>query len=136
MGQPRGDVTLVQPSGDALTHPSPSSPEGLNRRLRASVDERINHDESRQQITQTRSGVRVLFHGRLAELIGPELETDAPPGCSVAQLRDRLIAAHPQAERTLRSKRALACVGDVLVDDDYVVRGADTVEFLPPVSGG
>ena len=80
--------------------------------------------------------MKVLFYGRLAETIGPELEIDAPPGCSVGQLRDRLIAEHPQAEQPLRSRRALACVGDALVRDTYVLNPADRVEFLPPVSGG
>jgi molybdopterin synthase sulfur carrier subunit len=80
--------------------------------------------------------VRVLFYGRLAETIGPELEIDAPTGCSVAELRDRIVAEHPQAEQPLRSRRALACVGDALVRDTYVLRTADRLEFLPPVSGG
>lgn len=80
--------------------------------------------------------MRVLFYGRLAEAIAPELEVDAPPGCSVGQLRDRLAAAHPSAEQTLRSRRARACVGAVMVHDDHVVGPTETVEFLPPVSGG
>jgi molybdopterin synthase sulfur carrier subunit len=80
--------------------------------------------------------LKVLFYGRLAETIGPELEIDAPAGCSVAELRDRLIAEHPQAEQPLRARRALACVGDALVRDSYVLKSADSVEFLPPVSGG
>ena len=61
--------------------------------------------------------MRVLFYGRLAETIGPELEIDSPPGGSVAELREKLIAEHPQAEQPLRSKRARACVGDALVPD-------------------
>ena len=80
--------------------------------------------------------MKVLFYGRLAETIGPALEIDAPAGCSVAELRDRLIAEHPQAEQPLRARRALACVGDALVRDSYVLKSADSVEFLPPVSGG
>ena len=80
--------------------------------------------------------MRVLFYGRLAETIGPELEVEAPPGCSIAELRDRLIAEHPEAEQPLRSKRALTCVGDALVRDNYIVGAADSVGFMPPVSGG
>ena len=80
--------------------------------------------------------MKVLFYGRLAETIGHELDIDAPAGCSVADLRDRLIAEHPHAEQPLRSKRALACVGNALVRDTYVLQAADRVEFLPPVSGG
>lgn len=80
--------------------------------------------------------MKVLFYGRLAETIGPDLEVDVPAGCSIAQLREELIAEHPEAEQSLRSKRARACVGDTLVHDDYVLQAVDRVEFLPPVSGG
>jgi molybdopterin converting factor small subunit len=80
--------------------------------------------------------VKVAFYGRLAEAVGSELEIQAPPGCSIAELRTRLIAEHPQAEEALREKRARACVGDALVHDSYVLSAADRVEFLPPVSGG
>jgi molybdopterin converting factor small subunit len=80
--------------------------------------------------------VKVLLHGRLAEAIGPELEIETAPGCSVAQLRERLIAEHPGAEQPLRSTRARACIGDMLVDDHHVVQAGERIEFLPPVSGG
>ena len=80
--------------------------------------------------------MRVLFYGRLSDTIGRELQIEAPGGCSIEQLRERLIAAHPEAEQPLRSRRTRACVGDGLVHDTYILRAADTVEFLPPVSGG
>lgn len=80
--------------------------------------------------------MKLLFYGRLAEAIGRELEVSAPPGCSVAELRDRIAADYPQAENVLRSKRARTCVGDRLVTDDYGLEPGDTLEFLPPVSGG
>lgn len=80
--------------------------------------------------------MKVLFYGRLADAIEPELELDNSVGCSVADLRDRLIVDHPGAGQSLRDKRARACVGDTLVDDSYRLSAGDTVEFLPPVSGG
>jgi molybdopterin converting factor small subunit len=80
--------------------------------------------------------VKVAFYGCLAEAVGPELEIEALPGWSVAELRNKLIAEHPQAEEALRNKRARACVGDALVHDSYVLSASDRVEFLPPVSGG
>ena len=76
----------------------------------------------------------MLFYGRLAETIGSELEV--PGGCSVAELREKLIFDHPAAEQTLRSSRSRACVGDTLVPDDFAIGADTTVEFLPPVSGG
>jgi molybdopterin converting factor small subunit len=80
--------------------------------------------------------VKVLFYGRLAEAIGPELEVDVLAGCSIAELRGKLIAEHPEIEEVLRSRRARACVRQAVVNDDYRLVGGDTLEFLPPVSGG
>lgn len=80
--------------------------------------------------------MKVLFHGRLAEAIGRAIDVDAETGCSVAELRDRLVAEHPAIEQTLRSRYARALIGDRLVHDDHVLSAGETVEFLPPVSGG
>lgn len=80
--------------------------------------------------------MKVLFYGRLAEAIGPELEVGASPGSSVADVRERLAAEHPDAAGVLRSKRALSFVGERLVRDNYRLAAGDTLEFLPPVSGG
>lgn len=80
--------------------------------------------------------MKVLFYGRLAEMIGPELELDAIPGSSVSELRKRLVADHPNAGEVLRNRRSRACVSGALVWEDYVPEVADTVEFLSPVSGG
>lgn len=80
--------------------------------------------------------MRLLFYGRLADAIGPELELEAPVGSSVAELRDRLATDYPHAEDVLRGKRTRACVGDTLVPDDYRLASGETLEFLPPLSGG
>ena len=80
--------------------------------------------------------MKVLFYGRLAEAIGPELEMGATRGCSVASVRDSLIASHPEIESMLRKRRALTFIGGQLVRDDHLLTGDDTLEFLPPVSGG
>ena len=76
------------------------------------VDGSVRHRKSRLPELQARCDLKVLFYGRLAEAIGSELEIHAPPGCSVAELRERLIAEHPRAEQPLRARRALTCVGD------------------------
>ena len=80
--------------------------------------------------------MKVLLYGRLAEAIGAEAEIDASPGCSVASVRERLIADHPKVESLLRASRALTFIGDRLVRDDHLVAEGETLEFLPPVSGG
>lgn len=80
--------------------------------------------------------MKVLFYGRLADVIGHELELEVASRCSIAHVRGRIIADHPDAEDALTNKRARVCVGDLLVDDDYVVGATDRVEFLAPLSGG
>ena len=80
--------------------------------------------------------MKVLLYGRLAEAIGPETDVGTSPGCSVATVRERLIADHPEAESLLRAKRALTFIGDRLVRDDDLLADGDMLEFLPPVSGG
>lgn len=80
--------------------------------------------------------VKVVFYGRLADAFGPEMEIDASPGWSVADLRDKLIAAYPEAGEALRNKRVRACVGDALVRESFVLGADERIEFLPPVSGG
>lgn len=79
--------------------------------------------------------MKIIFYGRLAEAIGHEVELDAPDGCTVAELRERLAAEHPEAADRLASRRARACIDDTLVGEDAVVAGRP-LEFLPPVSGG
>lgn len=80
--------------------------------------------------------MKVLFYGRLAEAIGSELELEAPSDASVAEVRDRLCVLYPQVSGTLRNRRTRACIGDRLVGDEHRPAAADTLEFLPPVSGG
>ena len=80
--------------------------------------------------------MRILFYGRLSEAIAPKLDVEAPTGCSIADLRDRLAKEHPGAAACLGGHRVLACVDGAMVGDHYVVADGDEVEFLPPVSGG
>lgn len=80
--------------------------------------------------------MKVLFYGRLAESIASQVEVNVLPGGTVAKLREQLIAAYPQAQDVLRSRRSRACIRDTLVNDDHVLEAAEMVEFLPPVSGG
>jgi molybdopterin converting factor small subunit len=77
-----------------------------------------------------------MFYGRLADALGPELDLDAPSGCSVGELRSRIAAEHPDAAEAVGNKRVRACIGDTIVLDDRVVAPGERVEFLPPVSGG
>ena len=54
--------------------------------------------------------MKLLFYGRLAEAIGPELEVVVSPGSSVGDVRERLAVEHPDAAGVLRNGRALSFV--------------------------
>jgi molybdopterin converting factor small subunit len=80
--------------------------------------------------------MKIILHGRLADAIGPQVDLQAEPGSSVAEVRRLLAAEHPVVAATLASSRSVACVGGALVRDDHLIAPGDRVEFLPPVSGG
>ncbi|HEX6783485.1 MAG TPA: MoaD/ThiS family protein [Sphingomicrobium sp.] len=77
--------------------------------------------------------LKVVFYGRLTDLIGREVGLDAAD-CSVAEIRRHLAANHPAAAEALARSRAL--IGSAVVEDDRRVGAEEELEFLPPVSGG
>lgn len=80
--------------------------------------------------------MKIVCYGKLRDTLGEESELAAEPAESVADLRDRLARLHPYAAAALLSPRTRACVDDMIVGEDFVVSDHDTVEFLPPLSGG
>lgn len=80
--------------------------------------------------------MRILFYGRLADLLGREVDLDAEAGSSIAHVRRRLASEYPGSGADLMGRRVVACVGGSVVRDDYVIGDQDEIEFLPPVSGG
>jgi molybdopterin converting factor small subunit len=82
-----------------------------------------------------RHRVKVVFYGRLADVIAPELDIAAPTP-SIAELRHRIETDFPRAAEILRNGHVRAVVADCVVADDFPVLNAPCVEFLSPVSGG
>ncbi len=79
----------------------------------------------------------IRFFGSLGERIGRSVAFDLPPpGCTIAHLRERLAALHPAAASELMRPATRACVGDLVVGEDHLVRPRDEIAFLPPLSGG
>lgn len=80
--------------------------------------------------------MKVTFYGKLASMLGHELELAVETPCTVARLRSRIVDAYPEAAQSLDDRRVKACIGSRLVADDHPLAPADEVEFLAPVSGG
>lgn len=80
--------------------------------------------------------MRILLYGKLADARGPELELPSQSACSIAELRERIVAKYPNAPQAIRSRSVRACIDDAIVAEDYVVGPDEQVEFFPPVSGG
>lgn len=78
--------------------------------------------------------MQVLFYGDIAQRLGRELAL--APAATVGALREALATAHPAHAADLRSPRLRAFVGDRPAADELPLAQTDTVEFLPPVSGG
>lgn len=76
----------------------------------------------------------MLLYGLLAEGIGREIAVEAVPRWSIGDLRNEIAVRHPAIADALARSRA--CIGDVMVSDDRIASVDETVEFLPPVSGG
>ena len=77
--------------------------------------------------------MRIRFYGRLGDAIAPEIEL-AAAGCTVGEVRRRLVTDHAADARSLNASRAL--IAGCVVGDDQRVGEAEELEFLPPVSGG
>ena len=78
--------------------------------------------------------MRIRLYGKLADAIGQQIDLDAPEGCSVGEVRQRLQADYPEAAPGFATSRAV--VADELVEDSRSTAGFETIEFLPLVSGG
>ena len=71
----------------------------------------------------------------LAEALGVKAVTlELPPGATVRTAWDRLVQAHPQAERF--QSRVLVAVNLCYATWQTPLGNGDEVAFLPPVSGG
>ena len=86
-------------------------------------------------IKYCRMQVRVLFFGRLKEIVGRSEEVaELSDGARVEDLFRHYGQQYPELERFRGS--VAASVNQVLADWPAPLRSGDEVAFLPPVSGG
>ena len=81
--------------------------------------------------------VRVLFLGKLAELLGRQRSVAIPAaGCALGALRRRLCEGDEQAKEALMRSDVRAALDQVIMPDTAWVRPGCEVAFLPIFSGG
>ena len=85
-------------------------------------------------MANTTTPLSILAFGATRDMVGgPKCTIYIEEGCTVAQLREQLYTAYPDL-RKLRS--LLIAVNEEYGDEDLIVRPADEVALIPPVSGG
>lgn len=80
--------------------------------------------------------MKVTFYGKLASVLGRELDLAIDAPCTVADLRSAIAGMFPDAASALGDGRVRAFLASSLVTDTHLLAASDAVEFLPPVSGG
>ena len=78
----------------------------------------------------------IRSYGKLADLLGAERSVEISGPCTFADLRAKLAAECPEAAEVLANRRVIACVGDEMVSDEYLIARDAEIELLSPVSGG
>ncbi|MDP9424356.1 MAG: MoaD/ThiS family protein [Pseudomonadota bacterium] len=81
--------------------------------------------------------MQIHFYGRISDRLGRSIEIDVPASIStVADLRSLLAKTFPDHAGEIVSPTLRPCVRDEIVGEAHDIRGADSVEFFPPLSGG
>lgn len=81
--------------------------------------------------------VKLRFFAGLREQLGATGELQLPPGSTVGQARDALLAhGEPQASALARGRAVRAARNQALCGEDVVLADGDELAFFPPVTGG
>lgn len=80
---------------------------------------------------------RVLFFGRLGEILGRSRTFDLPSAeRTIADLRQILLDLDEDLAGLLGDRCVRACVDGVIATEDAVVLTGQELAFIPPLSGG
>jgi sulfur-carrier protein len=81
--------------------------------------------------------IQVRYFASLREALGPSQAIEMPPGSTVGQLRDLLLALGGRHADVLARSRAVRCALNQTLCDESALLSADAeVAFFPPVTGG
>lgn len=81
--------------------------------------------------------IKVLFFASLRERLDSSGTQVDSQGLNTARdVRDSLLAAHPEWQGTLDDERLLVAVNQTMAKPQAPVKDGDEVAFFPPVTGG
>jgi molybdopterin synthase sulfur carrier subunit len=81
--------------------------------------------------------IRVRYFASLREALGNGETVDAPEACTVAQVRDTLIArGGTHAQALARSRAVRTALDQTLCDESAALHEGAELAFFPPVTGG
>ena len=81
--------------------------------------------------------VQVRFFASLREALGPHEQVQVPPGATLGEVRDQLIASTPRhAEALARTRTLRGAINQLMCAEACVVPEGAEVAFFPPVTGG
>jgi len=75
-----------------------------------------------------------LFSGIQALVGAKKVDLELPDGATVATLRDRLVQAYPALEGFMTTY--VIAVEEEVQDQSHALHDGDTVDLIPPISGG
>lgn len=76
--------------------------------------------------------IKILLFAHLSEEIGEKEITIDAAGCTVAELKERLLEKYPK----LPLENVFTAVNEEYTGEDEKLQENDVVAFIPPVSGG
>ena len=88
-------------------------------------------------MNETAMNVKVLFFGRLADLVNePESRVATEQGISAGGLYAQMMAENPSLPSRESDASIKVAVNQSLTDWSHLLEAGDEVAFLPPVTGG
>lgn len=91
-------------------------------------------EENQNRITTIMKKIRVMAFGITREILGQrEVKIELDNGHTVADLRSHLTSVYPGVAGL---KSLLVAVNNEYADDHQVLKEADEIALIPPVSGG
>jgi len=81
--------------------------------------------------------IKVIFFAALREQLNcNEMELNAEGISNVSQVKQTIIAEHPEWQAILENVSLLSAVNHDMVNGESAVNSGDEVAFFPPVTGG